>query len=256
MSKLKNCSPIEIRNFREQIQSELKDCAHLHEAAQKCAHLFYQEFQESIVLARVFMTLPFKDLPPRGKAFVTNMASTKGILPLLNDKTQVLSLLGTYGSAPEWNDCYQSRGHLGIPLLTSGFIDSIPMISRLMSDMGIGSDWFDKLEPDVLVKSLGRVAGVFYVRDANTWLDLQNRKIVSAQDFVAEHNVRTVFGLGGSYLNGSFVTVIIFTRETIEQSKVESFMSLVNTFKSATMNLVMEGAIFPRASDTIPLVKT
>ncbi len=60
---------------------------------------------------------------------------------------------------------------------------------------------------------------------------------MSAQDFVAEHNIRTVFGLGGSYLNGSFVTVIIFTRETIEQSKVESFMSLVNTFKSATMNI-------------------
>jgi len=129
--------------------------------------------------------------------------------------------------------------------VTANFVESIPMVARLMTDMGIGTDWFDKLEPDILVKNLGRAAGVFYVRDAKTWLDGRNRKIVSAQDFVTAHNIKTVFGLGGSYLNGSFVTMIMFTRETIEQSQAEAFMLLVNTFKTATLSLVMDGAIFP-----------
>lgn len=245
MSTLSNCSLTEIRNLIDRIQSNLKNCARLQVAAQECARLLYAEFSESIVLARVFMTLPFESLTPRGKAFVTELTGTKQIQHLLNDKTQVLSLLGTYGVRPEWRDRFQSRGHLGIPLLSAGFIESIPMVSRLMSDMGINTEWFDVTEPDVLVKSLGRAAGVFYVRDARTWLDHRNRKIVSAQDFVKEYNVKTVFGLGGSYLNGNFVAVIIFTRETLEQAQAEAFMALVNTFKATTMRLAMDGEIFP-----------
>lgn len=257
MSSLNHSSPADLKNFSDRLQLELNACTHLQEAAQKCARLLYEEFSESIVLARVFVTLPLRDLTPPVKTFVTGLAEAKGVLPLLRDDTQVLSLLGTCGAEAEWGDRLRSRGHLGIPLVTESFIESIPMVARMMSDMGIGSDWFDKLEPDILVKSLGRAAGVFYVRDAKTWLDRQNRKIVSAQDFVAAHDVKTVFGLGGSYLNGSFVTVIIFTRETLEQSQIESFMPLVNTFKGATISLVMEGAIFSaRESHPAPLAKT
>lgn len=245
MTVLSNCSPVEVRNLIERVESELKDCVRLQEAAQECAHLLYEEFEESIVLARVFVTLPFRVLTSRGKSFVTELAGTKNLRHLLNNTTQVLSLLGTYGERPEWRDRFQSRGHLGIPLLSASFVESIPMVSRLMNDMGINTDWFDEREPDVLVKNLGRAAGVFYVRDAGTWLDHQNRKIVPAHDFVEEYGVKTVFGLGGSYLNGSFVTIIVFARETIEQARAEAFMSLVNTFKAATIRHVMEGLIFP-----------
>lgn len=245
MSTLNDYTSGEIKDFRERLQPALQDAGSLQEAAQTCARMLYEEFQESIVLARIFTTLSFKDLTPRGKAFVTQLASDKEIRPLLQDKTQVLSLLGTYGADPEWNDRSKSRGHLGIPLVTASFVDSIPMVSRLMSDMGIGADWFNKLEPEILVKNLGRAAGVFYVRDAKTWLDARNRKIVSAQDFVEAYDIKTVFGLGGSYLNGSFVAMILFTRETIEQAQAEAFMLLVNTFKTATLSLMMDGIIFP-----------
>ncbi|MDQ6652012.1 MAG: hypothetical protein M3Y84_04620 [Acidobacteriota bacterium] len=251
MATLNDFSPIETRTFRSRFQEELRGCAHLQEAAQKCARIIYEEFQESIVLARVFATLSFRDLPSRDKEFITNLANLKRIASLLGDKTPVLSLLGTYGARSEWNNRYNSQGHLGIPLVTASFVDSIPMVSRLMSDMGIGLDWFDEWEPHLLVKSFGRTTGVFYVRDAKTRVDQQNRKIVSVQDFVAAEDIRTVFGLGGSYLNGSFLTMIIFTRETVEQPQAERFMSLVNTFKIATMSLVMKGAIFTDGS-TVP----
>jgi hypothetical protein len=245
MPTLNDCSLDEIRDFRERMQVSLQEAENLQAAAQGCARLLYEEFQESIVLARLFVTLPFKELPTRDQAFVTALARAKEIRPLLTDKTPVLSLLGTFGAQGSWNDRYQSQTHLGIPLVTANFIESIPMVARLMADMGIGSDWFDTFEPEILVKNLGRAAGVFYVRDAKTWLDGRNRQIVSAQDFVTAHDIKTVFGLGGSYLNGSFVTIIIFTRETIEQSQAEAFMLLVNTFKTVTLSLVMDGAIFP-----------
>lgn len=226
------------------MQEELQSCAHLQEAAQKCVRLLYAEFQQSIVLARLFVTLPFKDLPTRDQSFVNALVNAKGLMELLNDKTSVLSLLGTYGAQPEWSDRYQSQGHLGIPLVTANFVESIPMVARLMSDMGIDLAGFDAQEQDIVIKSLGQTVGVFYVQDAKTRLDHQNRKVVSAQDFVAAHDIKTVFGLGGSYLNGSFVTMIFFTREAIEQSQVERLMLLVNTFKIATMSLVMQGALF------------
>ena len=245
MSTLNDYSPGEIRDFRERMQTALHDAKNLQAAAQECARLLYEEFPETIVLARLFVTLPFKDLPTRDQAFVTALARAKEIRPLLNDKTPVLSLLGTFGAEDAWNDRYQSQTHLGIPLVTANFVESIPMVARLMSDMGLGSDWFNKSEPDILVKNLGRAAGVFYVRDAKTWLDGQNRQIVSGQDFVTAHDIKTVFGLGGSYLNGSFITMIMFTRETIEQAQAEAFMLLVNTFKTVTLSLVMDGAIFP-----------
>lgn len=253
MSTFNDYSPREIKDLRERLQEALKECGHLQEAAQMCARLLYEEFPDSLVLARLFVTLPFNDLPARDKAFVTALANAKDITPLLGEKTQVLSLLGTYGAQAPWSDRYRSQGHLGIPLVTAGFVESIPMVARLMSDMGIGSDWFDKSEPDILVKNLGRAAGVFYVRDAQTWLDGRNRKIVSAQDFVAAHDIRTVFGLGGSYLNGSFVTMILFTRETVEQSQAEALMLLVNTFKTVTLGLMMNGAIFSQADRATPL---
>ena len=244
MSTLNNYSAIKNRNLRDRIQEELRECGHLQEAAQKCARLLYEEFQESVVLTRLFVTLPFKDLPARDKVFVTDLAGAKGITNLLSEKTPVLSLLGTYGLRAEWSNRYQSQGHLGIPLVSTSFVESIPMVSRLMSDMGIGLNWFDEWEPNLVIKSLGRSAGMFYVRDAKTRVDQQNRKIVSAQDFVAAHDIKRVFGLGGSYLNGSFVTMIIFTREIVEQSQAEGFLLLVNAFKIATMSLVMEKTIF------------
>jgi hypothetical protein len=253
MSTFSDYSPGKIGDFRERLHASLKERTHLQEMAQTCARLLYEEFTESLVLARVFVTLPFSALPERDKAFVTALAEAKNLAPILGEKTQVLSLLGTHGAEARWNDRYQSQDHLGIPLLTAAFVESIPMVARLMSDMGIGSDWFDKFEPDILVKNLGRAAGVFYVRDAKMRLDARNRKIVSAQDFVAAHDIHTVFGLGGSYLNGSFVTIILFTRETIEQSQAEAFMLLVNTFKTATLSFVMDGALFPQANHTTPL---
>lgn len=244
MSTLNTYSPHKIRIFRERIQAELENCAHLQEAAQKCARLLYQEFHEAIVLARLFVTLPFNELPSRDKTFVADLSAAKGLREQLNDKTWMLSLLGTYGTSPAWNDRYRSQSHLCIPLLTASFVESIPMVARLMSDMGINLSWFDEHDEDIVIKSLGQTAGVFYVRDAKTRLDHQHRKIVSAQDFVAAHDIKTVFGLGGSYLNGSFVAMIFFTRETVEQQQVERLMPLVNTFKTATMSLVMQGKIF------------
>ncbi|MBU0768101.1 MAG: hypothetical protein KJ687_03275, partial [Proteobacteria bacterium] len=78
-----------------------------------------------------------------------------------------------------------------------------------------------------------------------TELDNKGRKIITAQDFVEEENVKTVFGIGGCYIGTSiFFTTIIFCREFLEKNIVDRFMLQANKFKTATLSLVNEGKIF------------
>ena len=234
----------DVASLQMRVSLALEGCANLREAAQKCVSTVYQDHEDSLALVRLYATVPFRQLPPADQLFVTNLATSAGTSAALRENTPVLSLLGTRGVAPDWDDRQKSKGHLGIPLVASSFVEAIPMVSRLMHDMGIGLDWLDTHDTKIVVKKLGRVAGVFYVRDAATEVDDKGRMIVPARDFVRAHNVQTVFGLGGSYLNGTCVILILFTREFMERAEVEKFMPLVNTIKSATISLVMRDKIF------------
>ena len=86
---------------------------------------------------------------------------------------------------------------------------------------------------------------MFYVGDARTEKDDHGRLIISAQDFVAEHAVRTVFGFGGAYmLERSYVAVILFAREHVEAETARELAPLSSALKAATMRLVDQGVFF------------
>jgi hypothetical protein len=89
----------------------------LEEAAQELATALQKQFDESVVLSRVYVTAPFDTMPPTNKTFVQNLAP-------------VLSLIGTYGQEEDWRDRRNSKGHVGIPLISSAFVGAIPMIAR------------------------------------------------------------------------------------------------------------------------------
>jgi hypothetical protein len=160
----------DVSGLRERVHAALEGCANLREAAQECASAVYEDHKESLALVRLYATVPFSQLPPADRSFVAAIAESGGAADALKGDTPVLSLLGTRGDAPDWDDRQKSKGHLGIPLVASSFVEAIPMVSRLMHDMGIGVEWLDTHDTKIVVKSLGRIAGVFYVRDAATGL--------------------------------------------------------------------------------------
>src|SRR5687767_10365372 len=86
----------------------------LEGAAQALTSALYAWFAESVVLARVFATVPFGELPPANQAFVRSVAETRGADHRLREATLVLSLIGTAGVKPAWNDRRRSQGHAGI----------------------------------------------------------------------------------------------------------------------------------------------
>ena len=110
---------------------------YLEESAQVLMDLLYERFSESIILTRLFATVPYGKLPAANKQFVDNLANSAGITDLIKDTTLVLSLLGTRGKEPEWDNRRSSQGHVGIPLASADFIDAIPMMSRLLKELGL-----------------------------------------------------------------------------------------------------------------------
>ena len=111
-----------------QIQARVGNSQHLENAAQELATALHTQFDESVVIARVFVTVPFAALPKSNKDFVRKLAESAGANEDLKAGTPVLSLIGTHGQEEDWDDRRKSKGHVGIPLISSSFVGTIPMI--------------------------------------------------------------------------------------------------------------------------------
>lgn len=245
MTLISKLSLEDLVDLQNKIAGQVAGSTALEGAAQKYMSILYETLSESIILARLFATIPFEELPEPSKEFVTNLAQSAGISELIKERTRVLSLLGTRGAKHEWNDRHNSQGHVGIPLASSDFIDSIPMMSRLLKQLGAGIDWIGTNDTELVASTYKNRSGVFYVRDAKTEVDNKGRKIIAAQDFVEEEKVKTVFGIGGCYMGTSlFFTTIIFVREFLDKDIVERFMLQANKFKTATLSFVHDRRIF------------
>ena len=189
-------------------------------------------------LARVYVVVPQLDLPPDVQAFVTTLAGAVGA------STPVLALVGSSGAKPAWHGRVTSKGHRGIPLTSSAFVDAIPMLARLLRELGIDLAWLDDAPATTTRRLIGGFNGVFYVEDARTVRDAKGRLVIPAEDFVAEQDVKTVFGMGGFYPDGTMVVAIVFTRELLPKAAVERLTSLITMIKGETFKAIRARRIF------------
>jgi hypothetical protein len=242
--KFEDVTPGIIDDLEQRTADELGGMDSLEAASQRFCDILYGMFEESLVLVRVFATVPFGTLPATNRVFVERLVGDRA-RDVLGVKTPVLSLLGTRGAVPRWNSRHLSEGHVGIPLASAEFVEAIPMIASLVKQLGVAIEGADDIETAIVTSSLGRAAGVFYVDDAATAVDSKNRRIITGREFVQEHGVRTVFGFGGAYaLTGTFVVTVLFTRETIARTQAERFMRLANQLKASTMRPVGRRRLF------------
>jgi hypothetical protein len=229
--------------LERQFQRAINGSGSLETAAQAYTRLVYETLHESLVLLRVFATVPARNLPAVNRAFVAKLAESAGAQ--LHDDTLVLSLLGSMGVETAWCDRRQSLGHIGIPLVSRDFVTQIPMISRLLQQLGIELDWFDRRDTAIVGRSFGLQSGVFYVEDAATATDRQGRNIITAQQFVSQYGVRTVYGVGGGYVGTPvYATIIMFCRDHVEQARAEDFRTHIDRFKAETEALARQDRIF------------
>jgi hypothetical protein len=242
-SRLSECTLEQFIWVRTHLEM-LPEATTFEQAAQRTTEIIYAAFRSSLVLVRTFLTVPFGQLPGDTQHMVYEAARGYQVADLLKPDTLVLSLAGTSGSQPTWNDRRLSRKHQGIPLVSSHFVDSIPMTSRLLHQMGVGVRWIDTTDLSLFEQNIS--SQLFYVPDAATTMDGMRRKVIPDQDFVRTYGVKTVFGVGGTYVlqRSALLAMVVFCAESVPKSVAEMFSGLTTQLVAKTFSVVREGAIF------------
>jgi hypothetical protein len=251
MPSLEVASWSDIDAFRAQIDTELAAESSLCAAAQRFASLFVEHFP-SIVLARVFAVVPFSRLPPFDATIARRFAERAEAASLLEPSTRVLSLLGSSGVNPAWCDRLLSAGHLAIPLLSQQLVEGIPMLAQLLVDLGVDLACLDQSREIESRRMVGSTNHCFYVERASQARDSRGRLIIASQAFVTEYQIETVFGMGGSYMDGTMVVAICFCTEAVKKIKIDRFPSVIVNFKMATTALALRGSVYPTEPRSTP----
>jgi hypothetical protein len=99
----------------------------------------------------------------------------------------------------------------------------------------------------VLADCTGTTA-TFYVFDARTSVDARGRLTIPAREFVREHDVRTVLGVGGTVRGGMLFTMILFARQHVTRSVADRLVPVAADFASLVQDAVSGGRLFEPAT--------
>jgi hypothetical protein len=193
------------------IAAHLQRCLVTTEGAPACA------------LVRVYKTHRFDDLGPDLKAFARDIGDGE-----LTAETRCLTLLGSAGVVPSWNDPTKSHQHRAIPLSSEATVEQAPMVAHLIRQLGLDIKWVVRPDPTRTVELHHRDYGVFYVPDA-----LGSPLVPAQADFVEPYGIRSVVGCGGVLPSGDMFALIVFGTVRISDSVADLFRSLALSVKAA-----------------------
>lgn len=196
-----------------------------HEAQALCRHLHSVFVDDAgapaAALVRIYKTERFERLDPELKEFVAALAGGEQA-----PGVRCLTLLGTAGDLPEWNDRSQSEGHRAIPLPTPEFVERLPMIDQLIRQLGIDvAKVVEEPTQEEARQLAARASNVFHVEQA------VGSPFIPAQDFVAAHGVRSAVGFGGIMLSGDFFAAILFAKVPISDPVARTLKILAHPIR-------------------------
>lgn len=190
--------------------------------------------ERSLVLSRIYLSLPFSLLDPGSRTFAKEKF---GIDPAPADL--FLALLGTHGDAPEWADRTRSQGHRAIPL-NRQTVTTVPMLARCFQQIGFDLDKvLQPKEAGIHIEGVSSGFGLFHVEEA------AGSPFVPAQDgFVKPHGVRSVVGCGTMLPNGAVSIWIGFSRHSIAQQQAVPLVAMMPAFWLLAQPLYRRRALF------------
>jgi hypothetical protein len=234
------------------IEQEAFAAGPLVQGAQRCCDVFFESFEESIVLARLFVTLLYRSLPPEDQAFVQSLACRKSVEHLVTDTTPVLALLGSRGVNGSWGDRRLSQNYRGIPLVSVALVESMPMTAKLFRELAPDLGWLADRDRGLVRKAWGSgPAGLFFVKDAESSVDAQGRRVVVARDFVRQYGVKTVFGVGRCYGENTLLAMLLFVRETLTEAQALEFLPIASALRGVTLRAIGAQRVFSEDPSSI-----
>lgn len=201
----------------------------MEDAAQAVTEYVHDTFVDAAgsratALVRLYKTHRFADLPPE----LQDCAQRADAHGLLDDDSRCLTLLGTSGSLPDWNDRRHSQGHRAIPLTSADVVAQSPMIASLVAQLGVDVETVvAPATPDQTLALHHRDYDIFYVAEA------EGSEMVPAQDdFVVPYAIRSVVGCGGMLPSGDLFALIVFTRIPVAAETADLFRTLALSVKA------------------------
>jgi hypothetical protein len=184
------------------------------------------ENNKACALVRFFKTKSYAELTSTQKQRADFSFESQLCFPT----TKCLTLEATAGDRPDWNAVSQSAAHQAIPLPSEALVHEMPMISQLISDLGLRVS--DVLDPpaDLLIGKSEEDYNIFLVPDA------VGSAIIPAQDeFVIPNQIRSVLGFGGMMPSGNMFAVILFSKARINRDTADMFRCISLATSLATM---------------------
>jgi hypothetical protein len=199
----------DVSECSDDLRGLARDARTMEEAAAGVARYLYDELRDengerALALVRVYKTHPFGALPDDLQDFAGGILGERPF-----DDLRCLTLLGTAGDAPEWNDRRSSEGHRAIPLASEAMVEQLPMVAQLITQLGLEVSHVVRPDPRYARELAQRTYDVFHVPDAF------GSPHLPAQDFVRAHGIRSALGFGGMLYTGDFYAVVIFSKERI-----------------------------------------
>lgn len=193
-------------------------------------HLIDKESGDrAVALARLFKTHRCEHLPPSLRTFASTAAgATEDELA----RFPCLTLLGTAGDEPDWNDRRKSVGHQTIPLVSAAAVEASPMIAQLLGTFGVDVDAILAPDPSLFRRLDAANCGVFHVPEA------AGSSCVPDQDFVRAHGIRSVLGFGGVLPSGYVFAVVLFTKVVVPAETADAFAAVAHAVNLALLPFV------------------
>lgn len=188
-------------------------------------------------LVRLYKTHRYRDLEPDLQEFAQRAAVAEELRP----KTRCLTLLGTSGAEPDWNDRRSSLGHRAIPLTSAEVVSQSPMIAALITQLG--ADIGTVVEPGdgMTIELHHRAYDLFFVPDA------EGSPMVPAQDgFVRPYGIHSVVGSGGMLPSGDLFALILFTTQHLDRATADLFRTMALSVKATIVRFTFK--VFADAS--------
>lgn len=194
----------------------------MEDAAARIVGYFYDELRvpggdRALALVRFFKTHLFDALEPEQQKFAR--AIIRGTEPPPGMKC--LTLLATRGDEPDWNSRRRSRGHAAIPLPSEKMVENAPMISQLITQLGLEIGTVVRADRDTILDLAQKTYNVFYVPEAKG-----SPYIVAQKDFVIPFGIRSVLGFGGMLPSGNLFAVIMFAKVPIGRETADMFANV------------------------------
>ena len=204
-----------------QRHSCLKDYAH------DLVQYLYQRMvddqgQRPFALVRLFRTSSYSELDEELQRTASALNSATPLAP----DTKCLTLIGTVGDHPDWNDSRLSQKHRAIPLPNVESVERLPMISQLIRQLGLSVGGMLQGDQSALIRDVR--TSVFHVPDA-----VGSPSIPAQAEFVVPYHIRSVVGFGDILPSSQLFAVICFSKAPISQQTAVMFSHLSLSAKLA-----------------------